>query len=107
VEVRDHDPGDLDAVERRFHRAAAAGSPSPVVDEASSRPSPAAGRRCTWSIPSGSGKVRRRNPPGSSCIFEIQLDEHTFYTARMRVDYREEPCKSLLNRVKGMGFACR
>ena len=28
-----------------------------------------------------------------------------FYTARMRVEYREEPCKVALNRVKGMGFA--
>jgi DNA repair photolyase len=27
-----------------------------------------------------------------------------FYTARMRVEYREEPCRSALNRVKGMPF---
>ena len=27
-----------------------------------------------------------------------------FYTARMRVEYREEPCKSALNRVRGMPF---
>jgi DNA repair photolyase len=32
-------------------------------------------------------------------------DEHTFYyTAWMRVEYREEPCRSALNRVQGMGF---
>jgi DNA repair photolyase len=27
-----------------------------------------------------------------------------FYTAAMRVEYREEPCRSALNRVKGMAF---
>src|SRR5213592_4017255 len=27
-----------------------------------------------------------------------------FYYRRMRVEYREEPCKSALNRVKGMPF---
>ena len=27
-----------------------------------------------------------------------------FYTARMRTEYREEPCASALNAVKGMGF---
>jgi DNA repair photolyase len=37
----------------------------------------------------------------------IQLQrrgERTFYTAVVRVEYREEPCKVALNRVKGMGF---
>ena len=28
-----------------------------------------------------------------------------FYTPRVRVDYREEPCRSALNRVKGMAFS--
>ena len=27
-----------------------------------------------------------------------------FYTLGMRVEYREEPCRSALNRVKGMPF---
>ena len=27
-----------------------------------------------------------------------------FYTPRMRVEYREEPCRSALNRVRGMPF---
>ena len=27
-----------------------------------------------------------------------------FYTAGMRVEYREEPCRSALNRVRGMMF---
>jgi DNA repair photolyase len=30
--------------------------------------------------------------------------EHLFYTAPMRVEYREEPCRTALNRVTGMGF---
>jgi DNA repair photolyase len=30
--------------------------------------------------------------------------EHPFYTPQMRPDYREEPCRSALNRVKGMPF---
>jgi DNA repair photolyase len=30
--------------------------------------------------------------------------EHVFYAVRMRVEYREEACRSALNRVKGMGF---
>ena len=30
--------------------------------------------------------------------------EHMFYTPGMRVEYREEPCRSALNRVKGMPF---
>ena len=30
--------------------------------------------------------------------------ERTFYTARVRVEYREEPCRSALNHVKGMPF---
>jgi DNA repair photolyase len=32
------------------------------------------------------------------------LIEHTFYTPGVGVEYREEPCRSALNRVKGMGF---
>lgn len=30
--------------------------------------------------------------------------ERLFYTGRMRVEYREEPCRTALNRVSGMGF---
>src|SRR5206468_3850175 len=30
--------------------------------------------------------------------------EHMFYHDEMRVEYREEPCRSALNRVKGMPF---
>jgi DNA repair photolyase len=35
----------------------------------------------------------------------VQDYEHLFYTVGMRVEYREEPCRSALNRVKGMPFA--
>src|SRR5947208_2446669 len=35
----------------------------------------------------------------------ISKCERTFYTARMRVEYREDPCKSALNRVTGMPFS--
>jgi DNA repair photolyase len=31
--------------------------------------------------------------------------EHVFYSRDMRVEYREEPCKSALNRVRGMPFS--
>ncbi len=31
--------------------------------------------------------------------------EHMFYHREMRVEYREEPCRTALNRVKGMPFA--
>jgi DNA repair photolyase len=31
--------------------------------------------------------------------------EHLFYALRMRVEYRVEPCRSALNRVKGMPFS--
>ena len=30
--------------------------------------------------------------------------ERVFYTTRVRAEYREEPCKAALNRVKGMAF---
>jgi DNA repair photolyase len=33
------------------------------------------------------------------------LIEHTFYSTQMRAEYREEACRSALNRVKGMPFA--
>jgi DNA repair photolyase len=31
--------------------------------------------------------------------------EHLFYSPEMRVEYREEPCRTALNRVKGMPFS--
>ena len=45
-------------------------------------------------------------PPGSSSIPAFNFSGYTnvrLYSA-MRVEYREEPCKVALNRVKGMGF---
>jgi DNA repair photolyase len=35
----------------------------------------------------------------------IQPSEHMFYTPAVQVEYREEPCKSALNRVSGMPFS--
>jgi DNA repair photolyase len=45
-------------------------------------------------------------PKGSSigASNHLPLDEHMFYPAPMRVEYREEECRSALNRVKGMPF---
>src|SRR5438874_13292577 len=37
-------------------------------------------------------------------VAECPAIEHVFYTAGVRTEYREEPCKSALNRVKGMSF---
>ena len=34
----------------------------------------------------------------------VEAVERMFYTGRVGVEYREEPCRSALNRVKGMGF---
>jgi DNA repair photolyase len=34
----------------------------------------------------------------------VETGERMFYTPRVGVEYREEPCRSALNRVKGMGF---
>jgi DNA repair photolyase len=34
----------------------------------------------------------------------VRVDEHTFYTAAMRAEYRLEPCKTALNPVRGMAF---
>jgi DNA repair photolyase len=36
--------------------------------------------------------------------FERRRNERMFYHAGMRPQYREEPCRSALNRVSGMGF---
>jgi DNA repair photolyase len=37
-------------------------------------------------------------------VAERPVAERMFYTAVMRAEYREEPCKAALNRVKGMSF---
>ena len=35
---------------------------------------------------------------------DLDVIERMFYTPGMGVEYREEPCRNALNRVKGMGF---
>src|SRR5947209_3331105 len=76
-------------------------SPSPV--STSVQPSaPRSRKQWTWRGPVGSGSVRRRIP-GSTSTGVANVCSVSFDT-RMRVEYREEPCRSALNRVKGMGF---
>src|SRR5215472_12858320 len=45
-------------------------------------------------------------PPANSSIevFNPHWHERVFYTSRMAVEYREEPCRTALNRVTGMDF---
>src|ERR1700758_2878358 len=50
------------------------------------------------------GPVLARVPPllvpcCASCHFE-----HTFYYVSMRVEYREEPCRTAISKVEGMPF---
>ncbi len=45
---------------------------------------------------------RKREP--HDAVGDLDWGERMFYHARMRTEYREEPCRSALNRVKGMGF---
>src|SRR5881397_2607923 len=49
--------------------------------------------------PVGRGSVSRRIP-SSSCTNACSM----IPASAMRIEYREEPCKSALNPVKGMGF---
>jgi DNA repair photolyase len=52
-------------------------------------------------------KHKAPDPAGELVHPGIQLEsryERTFYTPTVRVEYREEPCKVALNKVKGMGF---
>jgi DNA repair photolyase len=39
-----------------------------------------------------------------STIIRVVAIERMFYRERMRTEYREEPCRTALNRVSGMGF---
>src|SRR6266542_3527204 len=43
-------------------------------------------------------------PGASASIAAILVYERMFYTDRVRAEYREEPCKVALNRVRGMAF---
>ena len=70
------------------------------------------GSRYAWTWPGriGSGSVTCRIPSASSfnratlARRRRPLVEHTFYTLLMLVEYREEPCKTALNQVRGMPF---
>src|SRR5437868_4390766 len=64
--------------------------------------SPRRRKQCTWRGPLGSGSVTRRTPGPTSAgvanVCSISL------ATGMSVEYREEPCRSALNRVRGMPF---
>src|SRR5205823_6174288 len=47
---------------------------------------------------------RHRVGDAADALGDLDDIEHMFYSALMQVEYREEPCRSALNRVKGMGF---
>src|SRR6266851_4591487 len=53
-------------------------------------------------MPVGSGRVSRRIP-GSTSVGVANVCSVRWATG-MSVEYREEPCRSALNRVQGMGF---
>ena len=107
VEVGDEDPRDLGSVEGCLPDVLRVRQPDPGVDERPAVVARAAGTSGRVPGRVGSGVVMRRIPAGSS-IAPIQHYsrpyERMFYTAAMRVEYREEPCRSALNRVKGMPF---
>ena len=48
---------------------------------------------------------RHRVGEAHDAVRDLDRSEHMFYSAAMGVEYREEPCRSALNRVKGMGFS--
>src|SRR5581483_1311463 len=50
------------------------------------------------------GAHRHRVGDAEHVLRHLDGYEHVFYHLRMGVEYREEPCRSALNRVKGMGF---
>src|SRR5579864_3553300 len=78
------------------------GSPRPV--STSVQPSsPRSRKQWTCRGPLGSGRVTRRMP-GSTSTGVANICSISFGTG-MRVEYREEPCRSALNRVQGMPFA--
>ena len=64
-----------------------------------------------WSTPRTGCACRDHRPRGRRDIIAPQRSseswtpyERVFYSSGMRVEYREEPCRSALNRVKGMPF---
>ena len=106
VEVGDHDPRDLDSAQRLAPARLGVRQPEPGVDE---RPAVRPRQQVAVDVvdPERQGKREPADAAGELVHPGIQLQrlhERTFYTAAMRVEYREEPCKVALNRVKGMGF---
>src|SRR3954454_15910790 len=104
VEVRDHDPRDLEPVQRGLPARRGAREAESGVDE---QPVVRAGQQVAVHVvdPERQRKGQASDPAGELVHAAIQPHERTFYTVGMRVEYREEPCKVALNKVKGMGFA--
>jgi len=86
MEVGDRDPLDLDGTPRRLPDAEAGVEESPVHEVAMDM--------------LGAGRQRQ----GQALNPVLERYERLFYHDGVRVGYREEPCKSALNPVKGMGF---
>jgi DNA repair photolyase len=126
VEVGDEDRRDRAVELRELGRPALAGvrRSDPGVDE---RPAVVSREEVGMDVP-GPRRQRRSNPanpagkllhpssvgarlasPSSEVARATQGSpqryEHMFYPSSMRVEYREEPCRSALNRVRGMPFA--
>src|SRR5581483_683780 len=76
-------------------RARAAGGPRRLPRRARPRRQP--GRRDVLALLQPAGQRRR--------VASLAAHERTFYSAEVRIEYREEPCRTALNRVRGMPFA--
>src|SRR5580765_5020127 len=87
------------ATKKAFRRISPARARSSKAKFMRGRRSPA---RAYWAArrrPSGSRRMLAEPPAGAPRY------ERVFYTPAMRAEYREEPCRSALNRVRGMPFA--
>ena len=108
VEVGDEDPRHLGAVERRGPDLLARRAGRCPVSTSVQPSSPGSRYEWTWPGRVGSGVVIRRMPCGSSIGLSNTIGVDTNICSilcSMRAEYREEPCRSALNRVKGMPFA--
>jgi hypothetical protein len=69
------------------------------------RPRPGPGRGAEGAPPPGDRRRRRQGGPRRELTAWARQIERMFYSASMmRAEYREEPCRSALNRVAGMPF---
>ncbi len=92
MEVRDHDSGHVQLVRDRGEDLVRLGQREARVDE---RPAVVALEQVAVDV--ARTHRQRQRQPGEPI-------EHMFYSGHVRVEYREEPCKAALNRVRGMAF---